>query len=134
MAHRSHRYKICAERNFGAFPFQRSGLHFRPFMSTQEYYLVAGGWFLLILLLSIFWYASLTRLSEVLRENIKNTRSKKSVPGLGGLFMFLFRGEYQLTSDQRLIAVCKRLRSLLYGYIGTIGAYIVFLIYMRPIH
>ncbi len=102
-------------------------------MSTQEYYMVAGGWFLLILLLSIFWYASLTRLAEVLHENIKNTRSRETVPGLGGLFLFIFRGDFKLTSDQRLIAVCKRLRSLLYAYLGTIGAYVVFLLMMRPI-
>jgi hypothetical protein len=103
-------------------------------MSTREYYMVAGGWTLLILLLTLFWYASLTRLAAVLRENIKNTRSKESVPGLVGLFLFIFRGEFKLTSDQRLLGVCKRLRSLLYGYIGTIGAYVVFLVFMRPIH
>jgi hypothetical protein len=103
-------------------------------MSIQEYYMVAGGWFLLILLLTIFWYASLSRLSEVLRENIKNTRSRETVPGIGGLFLFIFRGEFKQTTDVRLRAVCKKLRSLLYAYLGTIGAYVVFLICMRPIH
>jgi hypothetical protein len=103
-------------------------------MSTQEYYFVAGGWFLLILLLTLFWYASLTRLAEILQENIKRTRSRNTVPGLGGLFLFIFRGEFKQSSDQRLVAVCKKLRTLLYAYLGSIGAYIVFLVFMHPIH
>jgi len=101
-------------------------------MSTQEYYLVAGGWFLLILLLSIFWYAALCRLAEVLAQYIKEKRTRETVPGLGGLFLYLFRGEFKRTGDARLKAVCQRLRSLLFAYLGSILGYIVFLVLLHP--
>ena len=101
-------------------------------MSTEEYRLVAAGWSLLILLLTIFWYATLRRLSEVMKEHLSATRSHQSIPGFFSLFLFILRGEYKQTGDNRLIGVCHRLRKLLYGYLGSIGAYIVFLVIMRP--
>jgi hypothetical protein len=101
-------------------------------MSTHDFHLIAAGWFLLILFLTMFWYATLRRLSVVLSERLKSTGSKESIPGIPGLFLFIFRGEYKETGDARLIGICHRLRQLLYGYIGAIGAYIIFLILMHP--
>ena len=101
-------------------------------MRVEEYRLVVAGWFLLILLLTIFWYATLRRLSKVLKEHLRATRSSQPVPGFLGLALFILRGEYRQTGDDRLIGVCRRLRNLLYGYLGSIGAYIVFLVIMRP--
>jgi hypothetical protein len=101
-------------------------------MSSQEYYLVAGGWFLLLLLLGIFWYATLRRLSDVLKENLKTTRGREPITGFPALFRFIMRGEFEQTGDKRLMALCRRLRQLLYGYLGVIGAYFVFLVLMHP--
>lgn len=94
--------------------------------------MVAAGWFLLILLLTIFWYATLRRLSEVMKDHLAATRSHQSIPGFVGLFLFIFRGEFKQTGDARLVGVCYRLRKLLYGYLGSIGAYAVFLVIMHP--
>ena len=101
-------------------------------MSTHEYHLVAIGWSFLILLLTLFWYATLRRLSVVLKERLNSTRSHQSVSGIPGVFLFIFRGEFKQTGDERLISVCRRLRSLLYGYFGCLGAYTVFLVIFRP--
>ena len=101
-------------------------------MSVHEYRLIAAGWFLLILVLTIFWYATLRRLADVVKEHLGSTRSHQSISGLPGLFLFLIRAEFKKTGDTRLIAVCTRLRQLLYGYLGAIGAYIVFMVIMHP--
>jgi len=102
-------------------------------MSIYEYRLVAGGWFLLLVCLTVFWYGTLRRLSDILKERLKNTRSRQPVPeGILGVFAFLYRGEFKQTGDERLAAFCRRLRQLLYGYLGVIGAYIVFLVMFRP--
>jgi hypothetical protein len=101
-------------------------------MSTHEYRLIAIGWSLLIVFLTFFWYATLTRLSVVLKERLAATRSHQSLSGLPGVFLFLFRGDFKQTGDERLVAVCRRLRQLLYGYLGAIGAYIVFLVIFHP--
>ena len=101
-------------------------------MSIHEYRLVAGGWFLLILFLTIFWYATLRRLSEVLKDHLKSTRSHQSISGIPGLFLFIFRGEFKQTGDARMVAVCGRLRQLLYGYVGAVIAYFVFLAVCHP--
>jgi hypothetical protein len=101
-------------------------------MNLHEYYLVAGGWFVLIAFLSIFWFFTLRRLSEVLKDRLKSTKSRQMVSSFSGMFLFLFRAEYKETGDERLIGVCRRLRQLLYGYLGGIGAYIVFLVIFRP--
>ena len=101
-------------------------------MSEHEYRLIAGGWLLLILFLAFFWYATLRRLSEILKGRLASTRSHQSVSGVIGIILFLFRAEFKQTGDERLINLCLRLRQLLYGYLGSIGAYIVFLVIMRP--
>jgi hypothetical protein len=101
-------------------------------MSTHEYHLIAIGWSFLILFLTVFWYATLRRLSIVLKEHLEVTRSHQSLSGLPGVFLFLFRGEFKQTGDERLVAVCRRLRRLLYGYVGAIGAYIVFIVIFHP--
>ena len=101
-------------------------------MSLHEYRLVAGGWFVLILFLTVFWYATLRRLSEVMKEHLSATRSHQSVPRFLGLFFFIIRAEYKKTGDTRLISVCEKLRKLLYGYLGSVAAYFVFLVIMHP--
>ena len=103
-------------------------------MSLHEYHLVAAGWLILILFLSVFWYATLSRLSGVLKERLSAKHFRESVPGLRGVFLFIMRGEFKETGDDRLIAVCRRLRQLLYGYLGSIGAYLVFVVVFRPAH
>jgi len=100
-------------------------------MSVHEFRLIAAGWFLLILLLTIFWFAMLHRLSAVLKERLASTRSHRSIKGPMGVVLFLFRSEFKQTGDERMIAVCSRLRRLLYGYLGGVGAYIVFLVIMH---
>lgn len=100
-------------------------------MSIEEYHLVAVGWSILIVFLTLFWYATLRRLSQVLNDRLNATRSHHSISGLPGVFLFIFRGEFKQTGDERLIAVCRRLRQLLYGYVGSILAYIVFLVLFR---
>jgi len=101
-------------------------------MSTHEYHLVAVGWAILIVFLTLFWYATLRRLSVVLKEHLATTRSHQSITGLPGVFLFLFRGDFKRTGDERLVGVCLRLRKLLYGYLGAVAAFIVFLVICRP--
>jgi hypothetical protein len=101
-------------------------------MSNHEYHLIALGWSVLIIFLTVFWYATLSRMKVILKERLSETRSHQSVSSLSGVFLFLFRGEFKQTGDERLVSVCARLRSLLYGYIGGVGAYIVFLVIMHP--
>jgi hypothetical protein len=100
-------------------------------MSSHEFHLIAIGWAFLILFLTVFWYATLRRLSAVLKEHLAATRSHQSVSGFPDVVMFLFRGDFKQTGDERLVAVCRRLRQLLYGYIGSILAYVVFLFMFR---
>ena len=101
-------------------------------ISIEEFRLIATGWAILIVFLTIFWYATLRRLSVILKERLESTRSHQTVSGMGGLLNFLLRGEYDRTGDQKLIGVCRKLRKLLYGYLGAVGAYVVFMIYCRP--
>jgi hypothetical protein len=101
-------------------------------MSSYEYRLVAGGWFILIVVLTIFWYAMLRRLAVILKERLASTGSHRSIDGMGGMFLFIFRGEFKSTGDERLVTFCRKLRSLLYGYLGGVGAFIVFVIVFRP--
>jgi hypothetical protein len=102
-------------------------------MSIQEYRYIAFGWALLILFLTVFWFATLRRLSVVLKERLAATRSHQSFSGgLPGVFLFIFRGEFKQTGDERLSAVCRRLRQLLYGYLGSVIAYFVFIVIFRP--
>jgi hypothetical protein len=101
-------------------------------MNLYNYRLIAAGWLLLILFLSLFWYATLRRLSVVLKELFASAHSRQSLPGFFGMFLFIIRAEYKQTGNERLISVCQRLRPLLYGYIGVTLAYIVFLVKMRP--
>jgi hypothetical protein len=100
-------------------------------MSTHEYHLIAVGWSILIIFLTVFWYATLSRLAVVLKDHLDAEGSHQSVPGIFGMFRFLVRGRFKQTGDARVIAICTRLRSLLLGYIGAAGAYIVFMIIMR---
>jgi hypothetical protein len=101
-------------------------------MSSHDYHLIAAGWSLVIIFLTLFWYATLRRLSVVLKEHLAATRSHQSLSGIPGVLAFLFRGDFKRTGDERLVSVCRRLRQLLYGYIGAIGAYIVFIVIFRP--
>jgi hypothetical protein len=103
-------------------------------MSDYEYHGVAGGGLLVILILAIFWHACLTKMGEVLFGKINESPKGKPVRGFWGVLLFLFRGEYKGAGDERFIAICKKLRSLLCAYFGGIGAYIVFLVFERPIH
>jgi hypothetical protein len=101
-------------------------------MSIEEYRLVAGGWFLLILFLTVFWYATLRRLEGVFKEHLDATRSHQSIGGLTGMLQFIIRGDFRRTGDERMVGVCQRLRKLLYGYLGSVAAFIVFLVICRP--
>ena len=97
-------------------------------MSLHEYRLIAGGWLLLLMLLTLFWYFTLRRLSEVLKDHLKSARLTPPPATIGAMFLFLVRADYKSTRDDRLIGVCNRLRQLLYGYLGAAGAYFVFLV------
>jgi hypothetical protein len=101
-------------------------------MSNHEYHLVALGWSVLIIFLTVFWYATLSRLKVVLNDRLKETRSGQPLSTLPSTFLFIFRGEFKKSGDERLVSVCARLRSLLYGYIGGVGAYVVFIVIMHP--
>ncbi len=104
-------------------------------MSIEEYRWVAAGWFLLIFFLTVFWYFTLRRLAEVLKERITATRSHEPAPeGVLGFARYLIRGDFRQTGDERMAALCRRLRQLLYGYLGSIGAYIVFLVIFQSKH
>jgi hypothetical protein len=101
-------------------------------MNPFEFRMVAAGWLVMLIFLTLFWYLTLTRLAKLLKENLSATQAGKIRPGIAGIFRFIIRGDYESTRDQRLIPVCRRLRRLLYGYIGVVGAYVVFLVMMRP--
>jgi len=101
-------------------------------MSIQEYQYVVFGWAIILVFLTIFWYVTLRRLSDILKERLSATRSHQSISGLQDMFLFILRGEFKRTGDERLTGVCGRLRKLLYGYLGSIAAYIVFLVIYRP--
>jgi hypothetical protein len=53
---------------------------------------------------------------------------------VGSVFRFLIRGSFKQTGDERLVALCMKLRKLLYGYMGATAAYVVFLVIMRSKH
>jgi hypothetical protein len=101
-------------------------------MSSHEYWLVAGGWAVLIIVLTIFWYATLNKLAGLLKERLKETKSSQPITGVVSVFKYLVRGQFKQTGDERLMALCKKLRQLLYGYIGVTIAYFVFLELMHP--
>jgi len=100
-------------------------------MSRHEYHLIAIGWSAIILMLTVFWLATLRRLAEVLKQRLEETRSRQTFKGIPGVFMFLIRGEFKETGDQRIMDVCERLRKLLYGYMGATAAYVVFIVIMQ---
>ncbi|MGA3171041.1 MAG: hypothetical protein ABSE62_08495 [Chthoniobacteraceae bacterium] len=97
-------------------------------MNASQIHLIAAGWSLLIVLLTMFWFFTLRRLEVILRERLAATRSHQSISGLKDMLAFLLRGNFKQTGDDRLVAVCGKLRKLLYGYLGCLGGYIVFLI------
>ena len=101
-------------------------------MNPHKYQLIAVGWLILLLFLTLFWYVTLRKLSQVLAEHLKSTRSQRTIPGLGGLLLYLYRTEYKQSGDERLITVCTRLRQRLYGYFGAIAGYLVFLVFFHP--
>ena len=90
------------------------------------------GWGIIVIFLAIFWWLMLSRLAQVLQERLKDSRSERQLRGVGDLFLFILRGDFVASGDERLIGVCKRLRRLLYGYLGATGGYIVFLVLFRP--
>jgi hypothetical protein len=106
----------------------------RVSMNPHEYRLVAGGGAILLIFLTIFWYVMLKRLSTLLGERLagKGKKVGRKLDSVASVFLFLFRDEYKRSGDEVAISVCRRLRSLLYGYLGTIGAYVVFVIFFRP--
>jgi hypothetical protein len=97
-------------------------------MSIHEYRLIGAGWFLLIAFLTIFWYFTLQRLGQVLRDNLPPGSPGAPGPGIGGLFIFVFRGDFVQSRNPRLVEVCKKLRKLLWGYVGGVLAFIVFVV------
>lgn len=99
-------------------------------MSVHEYRLIAGGWLILVIFLTLFWFFTLRRLAEVLKERLPTSRALPTT--FGGMFLYLFRGDFKAAGDPRLTAVCLRLRQLLYGYVGSIGAYFVYLVVFHP--
>jgi len=101
-------------------------------MSVENYRTIAGGWALLILFLTAFWFLTLRRLSLILRAHLQETGGSGIAPGLAGMIPYLFRGDYKLSGDPRLISVCTKLRNLLYAYFGAIGAFLVFIVIMHP--
>ncbi len=102
-------------------------------ITVTNYRLILAGGFLLIFFMGVFWYAMLRRLEVVLKERLKSTRSQQVISGFRGMLGFILGGQFKQTGDDRLIGVCKRLRQLLFGYLGLIGAYIVFLVKCHPI-
>ena len=101
-------------------------------MSLHNYRLIAGGWCVLILFLTLFWYFTLTRLAQILKENIKQSGSSQPPSNFAEIFLYVFRADYKQTRDTRLINVCDKLRKLLFAYVGALGAFIVFLVIMHP--
>jgi hypothetical protein len=101
-------------------------------MGAYEYRLIAGGWLLALVFLGIFWFLILRRLAVVLKEHLDSTRSHYKIDGMRSLIGFLLSGAYNDTGDERQAAFCKRLRMLLFGYLGVIVAYIVFLVIYYP--
>jgi hypothetical protein len=101
-------------------------------LTLHDYRLIAGGWFLLLLILGIFWFLMLSRLSDIIRAQLKANGSRDPGPTLSGMVPYIFRGDFRSAADPRIINVCKKLRKLLCAYFGAIGAYIVFLVIMRP--
>jgi hypothetical protein len=103
-------------------------------VSPEEFRLVAIGWGGLIIFLTLFWYATLNKLSGLLKERLKASGSSQEISGVGSVFRFLIRGSFKQTGDERLVALCMKLRKLLYGYMGATAAYVVFLVIMRSKH
>jgi hypothetical protein len=101
-------------------------------MNPFEFRMIAAGWLLLLIFLTIFWYLTLKRLSQLLKDNLTETQARKIGPGIMGIFRFIIRGDFEATRNDRLIPVCRKLRQLLYGYLGVVGAYVVFVVLMRP--
>lgn len=103
-------------------------------VSPEEFRLVAIGWAGLIIFLTLFWYATLNKLSGLLKERLKASGSSQEISGVVSVFRFLIRGSFKQTGDERLAAICMKLRRLLYGYMGVTAAYVVFLVIMRSKH
>jgi cell division septal protein FtsQ len=103
-----------------------------PDMNPYEYRLIAAGGALLILFLGVFWYAILSRLSVVLKEHLAATRSHQSLTDLRSVLLFLFRGDFKQSADERLVGVCRRLRQRLAAYLAFIAVYVLFLVIFRP--
>lgn len=101
-------------------------------MNPFEYRMIAAGWLLMLVFLTLFWFLTLKRLSQLLKENLGSAGAPTLGPGIYGVFQFIMRGDFEKTRNEKLISVCGRLRQLLYGYLGVTGAYIVFLVLMRP--
>ncbi len=95
--------------------------------------MVVVGWGILIVFLTLFWYMTLTRLGKIFKEHLAATGSNRSIPeGLVGLFLFVIRGDFIKTGDPQFADVCRRLRKLLFGYVGVVIAYFVFTVLARP--
>lgn len=101
-------------------------------MSAFEFRMIAAGWLVMLVFLTLFWYLTLNRLSHLLKDNLDESGPVKVGPGFYGVFQFIMRGDFEKTRNDKLINVCRRLRQLLYGYLGVVGAYVVFLVVMRP--
>ena len=101
-------------------------------MNPFEYRMIAAGWLLMLVFLTLFWFLTLKRLSQLLKDNLGESTAPKLGPGIYGVFQFIMRGDFEKTRNDKLISVCRRLRQLLYGYLGVPGAYVVFLVLMRP--
>ena len=124
------KHGVARGGNFVLFLFGKAGSYHR--MSPQKYEMIAIGWGMIVVFLAVFWWLMLSRLAQVLKERLKDSRMKREITGFGSLFQFVIRGEFRETKDDRLISVCRKLRQLLYGYLGIVAAYIVFLEIYRP--
>lgn len=103
------------------------------YLSPEKFRLIAEGWLALLVFLTVCWGALLRRFAEILKARQLAARSRQETPaGIPGMLRFLLRSGYRHTGDDRLIAVCQRLRNLLFGYLGCVGGFAVFVILMRP--
>lgn len=104
-----------------------------PYLSPEKFRLIVEGWLTLLVFLTFFWGALLRRFAEILQARQAAAGSRQAIPAsVPGMLRFLLRAEYRKTGDGKLIAVCHRLRNLLFGYFGCASGFVVFVILMRP--
>ncbi len=103
-------------------------------MPIHDYRIIAIGWSGLIIFLTIFWVATLSKLTGVLKERLAAAGSRYPITGMPSVIGFILGGGYKNAGDERLVAVCQKLRKLLYGYLGVTIAYIIFMVKIFASH